>query len=928
VDAATRALVRPDAFAVRQRVVVMTDIANEPDDQMSLVRFLLYSHQFDVEGLVATTSTWLKARVRPDVIHSVLEAYAQVQPNLLKHAQGFPTATALKEVVVSGQPGYGMAAVGPDKSSAGADLILRAAERDDPRPLWVLAWGGTNTLAQALLTARASKPAEQVDAIVSKLRVYTISDQDDAGPWLRREFPALRYVASPSTQDGQEYYYATWTGISGDRFYRNGAGADFTTFTDDWVNAHIRAKGPLGKLYPHPCCIHEGDTPAFLGLIDNGLGSAMSPAYGGWGGRYVWRQPSGETRPFWTQGGDSYPGNDSSRDTVTGTDGQPYTSDQATIWRWRTAFQHDFAARMEWTIKEPADANHAPRLVVNGVRGTEPLTLHALVGTPVTLDASGSTDPDGHALAYTWFFYPEAGTGIPGQPVVVRQRPQGPPPGEGGIPSAPAGGPPQPAPRVVIENANGPRAIVMPRVAGIAHVILAVEDNGTPRLTSYRRVILDMKPMPAGGPVAPPAELGAEQDHARLMGLLGLTSIRPGADPRNPQAPNAVNYDEAKAGPTSPLPDPLVAKSGRKIATASDWWDTRRPEIVEDFDREVYGRVPRDVPAVTWSVVETTTGKVGGIPVLTKQLRGRADNSAYPAIAVEIEVALTTPAGSRGPVPVMIEFGFRWPAGMPRPPAPANAPPEGPSWQEQLIGKGWGYAVLYPNTIQADNGAGLTRGIIGLANKGQPRTLEDWGALRAWAWGASRALDYLETDRDVNAKQVGIEGLSRYGKAALVTMAYDPRFAIAFVASSGEGGAKLHRRRYGELVENVAGSGEYHWMAGNFIKYAGPLTADDLPVDAHQLIALCAPRPVFVSSGSFEVEGGWVDAKGMFLAAAAAGPVYRLLGKKDLGTTAFPPLETALISGDVAFRQHRGGHTAGPNWPTFLEFASRYIKAP
>jgi hypothetical protein len=438
----------------------------------------------------------MKARVRPDVIHAVLDAYEQVQPNLLKHAPDFPTAAALRAVVASGQPGYGMDAVGPGKSTPGADLILRAAARDDPRPLWVLAWGGTNTLAQALVSARATRPAGQLDALVAKLRVYAISDQDDAGPWLRREFPALRYVASPSTQDGQEYYFATWTGISGDRFYRNAAGADFTTFTDEWVNANIRAKGPLGKLYPLPCCIHEGDTPSFLGLIDNGLGSAMSPAFGGWGGRYVWRQPSGEARPFWTQGGDSYPGNDNSRDTVTGIDGRPYTSDQATIWRWRTAFQNDFAARMDWTIRAPADANHAPRVVVNGVRGTEPVTLHAQVGTPVTLDAAGTTDPDGHALTYTWFFYPEAGTGIPGQPVQVRQRPPAPPAGEGGIPSAPAGGPPEPAPRVLIENANAPRATVMPSVAGLAHIILAVEDSGAPRLTSYRRVILEMEPTP------------------------------------------------------------------------------------------------------------------------------------------------------------------------------------------------------------------------------------------------------------------------------------------------------------------------------------------------------------------------------------------------------------------------------------------------
>ena len=923
---AEEALVRPDAYAVRQRVVVMTDIANEPDDQMSMVRFLLYSHQFDVEGLVASTSTWMKARVRPDVINAVIDAYDQVQPNLVKHAQGYPTAAALRQVVVSGQPGYGMAAVGPDKASAGSELILRAAGRDDPRPLWVLAWGGANTLAQALVTARATLPADRLDAVVAKLRVYAISDQDDAGAWLRREFPSLRFVGIPSTQDGQEYHLATWTGISGDRFYRNAPGADFTTFTDEWVNANIRAKGPLGKLYPYPCCIHEGDTPSFMNLIDNGLGSAMSPAYGGWGGRYIWRQPTGATRPFWTQGGDSYPGNDSSRDTVKGADGQAYTSDQATIWRWRTAFQNDFAARMDWTTKEVADANHAPRVVVNGSRGNEPLVLHALVGTPVTLDAAGTTDPDNHSLTYTWLFYPEAGSGVPGRPVMIRQRPPAQPPaGEGNIPSAPMGGPRQPPARVEIDGASSPKAVVMPKVPGIAHVILAVEDNGTPKLTAYRRVILEMKPTPASGPVPPPVDLNPEQDHARMMALLGITNLRPGADPRNPQAPNPVNYDEAKAGPFKPLPDPLVSKSGKKVTTAQAWWDLRRPELVELFDREVYGRVPANVPKITWTVTETTRGAVGGVPVVTKQLAGSADNSGYPALAVNIEMALTTPADATGPVPVIIEFGFRMPAGMTRPASPADPTAGGPTWQEQLIRKGWGYAVLYPNSIQADSGSGLTRGIIGLVNKGQPRKPDDWGAPRAWAWGASRALDYLETDKDVDAKRVGIEGLSRYGKAALVTMAYDQRFAIGFVASSGEGGAKLHRRHYGELVENLTGSGEYHWMAGNFLKYGGPLTAEDLPVDAHELIALCAPRPVFVSSGSFEVEGGWVDAKGMFLGAVGAGPVYTLLGKKDLGATEFPPIETALVAGDIAFRQHRGGHTAGPNWPTFIEFASRYF---
>jgi hypothetical protein len=489
---------QPDPFVARPRVIVMTDIANEPDDQMSLIRFLLYSNEFDVEGLVASTSTWMKSKVRPDVILSVLDAYEKVQPNLLRHAPGFPTAAVLRALVVPGQPAYGMEAVGREKTSPGAELIIRAADKSDPRPLWVLGWGGTNTLAQALLSVRSTRTPAQTAAFASKLRVYTISDQDDAGPWIRREFPALHYVATPSTQDGEEYSFATWTGISGDTFYRNAPGADFTTFSDEWVNANVRSKGPLGKLYPFPCCIHEGDTPSFLGLIDNGLGSAMSPAYGGWGGRYVWRQPSGEPRPFWTQGGDSYPGRDSSRDTVTGVDGKAYTSDQATIWRWRQAFQHDFAARMDWTIRDAKDANHHPRVVVNGRPGTEPLVLDAEVDRPVTLDAAGTSDPDGDPLRFIWFFYPEAGSGIPGQPVLLRRpAPAGSAaPGEGGIPSAPAGGPPELPPRVVIESPTGSRANAVPKAAGIAHVILTVEDDGTPSLTSYRRVILNIKAAP------------------------------------------------------------------------------------------------------------------------------------------------------------------------------------------------------------------------------------------------------------------------------------------------------------------------------------------------------------------------------------------------------------------------------------------------
>jgi hypothetical protein len=412
-----------------------------------------------------------------------------------------------------------------------------------------------------------------------------------------------------------------------------------------------------------------------------------------------------------------------------------------------------------------------------------------------------------------------------------------------------------------------------------------------------------------------------EQDYRLMLNQLHITGIRPGADGNNPQAPNAANYDEAKANPFTTLPDALLLNNGKKVTSANMWFNQRRPQIVEDFDCEIYGRMPQNTPKVTWEITATTTEINADIPVITKTLIGHVNNSAYPAVKVDIELTVSTPAKASGPVPVMIEFGFVFPSGMRVPPAAANG---GPDWKQQLLAKGWGYAVLIPTSIQADNGAGLTQGIIGLVNKGQRRKPEDWGALRAWAWGASRALDYLETDKAVDAKRIGIEGHSRYGKAALVTMAYEPRISIVYVSSSGEGGAKLHRRNAGELVENVASSGEYHWMAGNFIKYAGPLQWNDMPVDAHELIDLCAPRLVFIGCG--QKGDGWVDARGMFMATVAAGPVYKLLGKKDLGTDKYPAVETALIDGDLAFRQHAGGHTPAPNWATFIQFAGKYWK--
>ena len=436
----------------------------------------------------------------------------------------------------------------------------------------------------------------------------------------------------------------------------------------------------------------------------------------------------------------------------------------------------------------------------------------------------------------------------------------------------------------------------------------------------------------------PPRQPSAEQlalqaatrnDHEQMLKTLGIKELRPGANPNNPNASNAVNYDEAKANPFPALPDPLVTKSGKKVTSARMWSSIRRAELFEEFDREVYGRVPKVTPKVRWEVISRTEEIKFDIPATTKKLVGKVDNSSYPEISVEIQLTLTTPSNARGPVPVMLEFGFGAPPpGFVPPPNMPRLPP-GPNWQQLLLAKGWGYAVIVPTSYQADNGAGLTKGIIGLCNKGQHRKPDDWGALRAWAWGASRAMDYFESDKAVDSKQVGIEGLSRYGKAALVTMAYDQRFAIGFIGSSGEGGAKLHRRVFGELVENLTGSGEYHWMAGNFIRYGGPLNAGNLPIDSHELIALCAPRPVFISYGAAEgpgAEGKWVDQRGSFMAAVAAGPVYRLLGKKDLGTSEFPPVEKALIAGDLAWRQHSGGHTTAPNWPTFLEFADRYIR--
>ncbi|HEY0105907.1 MAG TPA: hypothetical protein VGB91_07465 [Rhizomicrobium sp.] len=396
-----------------------------------------------------------------------------------------------------------------------------------------------------------------------------------------------------------------------------------------------------------------------------------------------------------------------------------------------------------------------------------------------------------------------------------------------------------------------------------------------------------------------------------MLDLLHIAALRHGVS-GDPKSPAAANYDEAKAGPSSPLPDPLKLKDGAAVTSADIWWRQRRQEIADDYETEVYGHMPSGVPLPTWTVLAKAAERVGGVAALTRHLIGRA---AKAGASVDIRLTITLPAGAKKPVPVILLLA----------PDPAKLHVSS-AWRELVLKKGWGAAELDVYSVQPDSGADLANGIIGLVAGGKPREPGDWGALRAWAWGASRAMDYFESDLAIDSGRVGIAGHSRFGKAALVAMAYDPRYVVAFVSSSGAGGAAPLRRNFGERIENLAAASEYHWFAGNFLKYAGPLTADDLPVDSHELIALCAPRPVFMGAGL--TGDGWVDARGMFLAQVAAGPVYRLLGARGLGTATMPPVGTASTDGALAFRQHAGGHTPEPNWPFFLAFARRYLDRP
>jgi hypothetical protein len=474
-----------------------------------------------------------------------------------------------------------------------------------------------------------------------------------------------------------------------------------------------------------------------------------------------------------------------------------------------------------------------------------------------------------------------------------------------------------------------------------------------------------------------PVTLTAEQDHQNMMDQLGIKALRPGPS-GDEKAANHANYDESLANPFSNLPDPLTMSDGRKVTSAQIWREERRPELTEMFSKYVYGRVPKSMPKVTWTVTAVDREMIGFTPVIAKDLIGEVDNSSYPAIKVRMHMTLVTPANAKGRVPVLMMFGR---AGFPAPNEPSDAELERinaawkaqlaqqdsslkdvfaqhPAWQPvratpfqfpqmnedgdlpntwQLVAAGWGFVLLDPASVQADNGEGLTRGIIGLVNKGQPRTPEDWGALRAWAWGAGRGLDYLETDTAVDAKHVGIEGVSRYGKAALVTMAFDERFAMVLVGSAGKGGTAPLRRNFGEAVENLT-AGEYYWMAGNFMKYGasdasfGSKTPGDIPVDSNELIALCAPRLTFISYGiPAKGDAKWLDHEGSFMATVDANRVFVLVGAKglevegDYHTAKMPPVNQGLLGGQLAWRQHDGGHTDAPNMKWFIQWAGKFI---
>lgn len=442
------------------RVLVLTDIENEPDDAQSLVRFLTYANHWDIEGIVATTSCWQRDKIADWRIHEIVDAYGKVRDNLMKHEQGYPTHVYLKERIKKGYTDFGMNAVGKGKDSEGSDWIIKVVDEDDPRPVWIPIWGGANCLAQALWKVKETRSPAKVKKFVQKLRVYTISDQDDTGPWMRKTFPELFYIVSPGYEEngGGGYHYATWVGISGDKFHGRFQGPDFTLVDNPWLDENIRkSHGPLGAEHPWTKYLMEGDTPSFLFLINNGLSDPEHPDYGSWGGRYELYIPDTkkwfyepETRPIWTDAVD---------EVYSPVTEQNHTSNYATIWRWREAYQNDFAARMDWCVKDYDEANHPPAPKLD-----HPEYLTVYEGDRVKISAIGSTDPDQDQLFFEWMQYREVGSY------------------KGWL---------------QINNANNIKAsFTAPGVSypQTAHIILKVTDNGEPSLTRYERLIIEILP--------------------------------------------------------------------------------------------------------------------------------------------------------------------------------------------------------------------------------------------------------------------------------------------------------------------------------------------------------------------------------------------------------------------------------------------------
>lgn len=406
-------------------------------------------------------------------------------------------------------------------------------------------------------------------------------------------------------------------------------------------------------------------------------------------------------------------------------------------------------------------------------------------------------------------------------------------------------------------------------------------------------------------------------DYEDMKRQIGVTETRPRRDGQATDPALRPNYDELKANPYPFYPDPFTTFSGRKIKNARQWYKVRKPEIRDFYETNVYGRIPDNVPAVNWTVKREYDGRVGGIDVTIRELSGLVDNSSYPGITVDIQAQVMWPKGAAGPMPVIVDYSYM--LGLPMTWGGQV------SWQQQVLERGWAAAQILPNSVQPDSGHGLTSGIIGLCNKGQYRKPDDWGVLRAWGWGVSKLVDYLETDRLFDARKVAIEGVSRYGKAALVTMAFDERIATAMVCSSGRAGAPAWRRDCGETLDNTCAWDSYHWVAGNMIRYSSVDSSwDALPVDQHELIGICAPRPIFISVGAVSEPEQWVDINGSFISAAKASEIYEFLGLKGIGTDLFPGVNK-LLDGDISFRQHPGGHEAGANWPYFLDFFQKYV---